>query len=176
MTFEGRFTFTGESGYIHVAVDQAEGARAEGAYGGCTHPYEGIGFPGTSDGVHLDAIAGSREHGASRRVKVDERRGRDGNRFAEVSGFLVGEEEGMREARGAIVRAGPMSFRRNLKADTATLKPPGPFSGWARLTPGPDGKGTWEGSLTLPILGAEPIELTGPDFRARLYEEGTFDD
>jgi hypothetical protein len=29
--------------------------------------------------------------------------------------------------------------------------------------------------LTVPILGGEPIELTGPDFRAHLLEEKPFD-
>jgi len=175
LTFSGSFTFTGENGFIHVDADQAEGSTLGGAYAGCTRPYEGIGLRQALDGVHLKAIAGSRTHGASRRVAVNEWRRRDGSRSAEVSAFLVGEAEGMREARGAIVRAGPAAFRRDLKAGTATLKPPGPFSGWARLVPGPGGKGTWEGSLTVPVLGGEPIELTGPDFRARLFEEKGFD-
>jgi hypothetical protein len=176
LTFSGSFTFTGENGFVHVDADQAEGSTAEGAFAGCTPPYEGIGFRHALDGVHLKAIAGSRKHGASRRVAVNEWRRQDGSRSAEISAFLVGEGEGMREARGAIVRGGPAAFRRNLKAGTATLKPPGPFSGWARLVPGPAGKGTWEGSLTVPILGGEPIELTGPDFRARLFEEKPFDE
>jgi hypothetical protein len=176
LTFSGRFTFTGENDFVHVDADRAEGSTVEGAFAGCTPPYEGIGLRRAFDGVHLKAIAGSRKLGASRRVAVNEWRRRDGSRSAEVSAFLVEEAEGMSEARGAIVRAGPAAFRRNLRAGTATLKPPGPFSGWARLAPGPGGNGTWQGSLTVPILGGEPIELTGPDFRARLFEEGAIDE
>jgi hypothetical protein len=120
LTFSGSFTFTGENGYVHADADRVEGSTVEGAFAGCTPPYEGIGLRRAFDGVHLAAIAGSRKHGASRRVAVNEWRRQDGSRSAEVSAFLVGEAEGMREARGAIVRAGPAAFRRNLKAGTAT--------------------------------------------------------
>jgi hypothetical protein len=177
LIFTGTFRFTGENGYIHVDADRAEGAGLEQVYSPC---------PGTfgpapklnvvSTGVYLEAIAGSWKHGTARKVEAAEYTTRGGHRSVNVSGFVREEREGMIVGRGATVTAGASAFRHNLKAGTATLSPPAPFVGSATLTPGRGGKGIWQGSLQIPVLGGgEPIDLTGPAFSARVYEEEPFD-
>jgi hypothetical protein len=177
LTLTGTFTFTGENGYVHIDADHAEGAFQEPLFtGGCGRPAEAVKFLGRADGIGLEAMVGSRKKADGYGVDVNEWRMRDGTRKETISAYRIEEREGMKVGRGATVSAGPAAFRRDVKAGTALLRPPAPFTGWARLTPGPGGRGVWEGSLQVPTLDGEPIVLAGPDFRVRLYEEEVFDD
>jgi hypothetical protein len=84
---------------------------------------------------------------------------------------LAEEREGMAVARGLQLTAGSDAFRWNLEKGTATLRPPAPFTGSATFTRhGHDGHGTWSGSLGMPILGGEPVELAGREFRAFIHK------
>jgi hypothetical protein len=170
LLFTGSFTFAGENGYVHVDADHARGSFAEQTYFGCvfgSNAGSATFVKGT--GFHLEALAGSWKHGTARRVLVDEYRRRNGRRGESIYGFQREEREGMIFGRGATATGDATAFRRNLKAGTATLTPPAPFTGSATLRPGPGGKGIWEGSLQLPVLdGGEPIVFTGPQFKASL--------
>jgi hypothetical protein len=171
LALTGTFTFTGENGYVHVDTDHAEGSFTEQAYTACgpRGPIKPVRINAVSTDVHLEATAGSWKHGTARAVEVDEYRTRSGGRGVTISGFLREEREGMILGRGAILTARGGAFRRNLKAGTATLTPPAPFSGSATLKPRAGGKGVWEGSLQVPVLdGGEPIVFTGPQFKASL--------
>ena len=67
--------------------------------------------------------------------------------------------------------AGSDAFNWNLEKGTATVRPPAPFTGWATFTRRRhDVRGTWRGSLAMPILGGEPVELTGGGFRAYIHK------
>jgi hypothetical protein len=175
LAFTGSFTFTGENGYIHVDADEAEGARVGEELESCSGEEEGGGIVAVDESVFLEAVAGPFKRGTGRRVAVEDWRG-GGRRHVTVTASRVEEAEGMRITRGATLSVGPGAFHHNLKAGTATLKPPAPFTGWARMTPGRGGKGTWEGTLKIPTLGGSPIELTGPAFRARFVNERAFDE
>ena len=177
LTFTGNFIFTGENEYVHIDADEAEGAKVGGEFEPCgdIEDEEG-GIVAIDESVHLEAVAGSFKRGAGRRVTVDEWRVEGGRAIVEISASQIEEKEGMRIARGATLRARPGSFRPNVKAGTATLKPPAPFTGWARMTRGRGGKGIWEGTLRVPTLSGKPIELTGPAFRAHFLKEGAFDE
>jgi hypothetical protein len=178
LTFTGNFAFTGESEYIHIDADEAEGAKVGGEFEPCGdfEEEEGGGIVAVDDSVHLEAVAGSFKHGSGRRVTVDEWRTRGSRRTVTITASQIEEKEGMRIGRGATLRTRAGSFRHNLKAGTATLKPPAPFGGWARLTPGRGGKGIWEGTLRVPTLSGGPITLTGSAFRAHFVEEEAFDE
>lgn len=79
--------------------------------------------------------------------------------------------EGMSVARGVQLRAGSGAFRWNREKGTATLRPPAPFTGSATFTQnGHNGHGIWRGSLGMPILGGEPVELAGRAFRASIHK------
>jgi hypothetical protein len=178
LSFTGTFTFTGENRYVQIDTDHAEGAGLDQVYSSC----EGSRGPvptvvSVSTGDYLEAIAGSWKHGTARRVEVTEYRTRGGHRTVQISGFVREEREGMILGEGATVSAPAAAFPHNMKAGTATLTPPAPFTGSATLKPGRGGKGIWEGTLQVPSLrGGEPIVLTGPDFSGRVYQEQPFDE
>jgi hypothetical protein len=174
LTFTGSFTFTGENGYIHIDADEAEGAKVGGEFEPCGELEEG-GLFVIDESVHLEAVAGSFKRGSGRRVTVDEWRVEGGRTNVDISASQIEEKEGMRITRGATLSSGPGAFHHDLKAGTATLKPPAPFTGWARMTRRRGGKGIWEGTLRVPTLSGKPIELTGPAFRAQFVKEEPFD-
>jgi len=174
--FEGTFDFTGENGYVHIEADHAEGyfqiypepkscMQKRLALRGV--PYH----PSYSDeGATLQARAVSRAQGRSREVMVFDAGGR-GRHKVIFYATLTERREGMAVARGVQLRAGSSAFRWNLGTGTATLRPPAPFAGSATFTRhGHNGHGTWRGSLSMPILGGEPVDLTGREFRAFIHK------
>jgi hypothetical protein len=174
--FEGTFNFTGENGYVHIAADHAEGsfqiypepkncpqkrlARRVVMY----HPFY------SDKGATLHARAGSRAEGTMREVSVFDD-GRRGPHRVFVFATMAEEREGMTVARGVQMGAKSAAFRWNLEKGTATLRPPAPFTGSATFTRhGHNGHGTWKGSLAMPILGGEPAEMAGGEFRAFIHK------
>lgn len=173
--FEGTFDFTGENGYVHIEAGHAEGSfQTYPEPKNCPQkrlarrvvPYH----PTYSDeGATLHARAGSRAKGRMREVIVFDE-GQHGPHKVALSAILA-EREGMTVARGVQLAVGSGAFRWNLKKGTATLRPPAPFTGSATFTRhGHDGHGTWKGSLGMPILGGEPVELAGGEFRSFLHK------
>ncbi len=174
--FEGTFDFTGENGYVHIEADRAEGSFQiypepkscpQKRFARRVVPYH----PSYSDeGATLQASAGSRAKRRMREVNVFDP-GRRGPHKVALFATLAEEREGMTVARGVQLTAGSGAFRWNLEKGTATLRPPAPFSGSATFTRhGHDGHGTWKGSLGMPILGGEPVELAGSEFRAFIHK------
>jgi hypothetical protein len=175
--FEGTFAFTGENGYVHIEADHTEGsfqiypepkncpqkrrARRAARY----HPSY------SDEGATLQARAGSRAKGRVREVFVVGE-GRPDPHKVVVYATLAERREGMTVARGVQLAAGAGAFRWNLEQGTATLRPPAPFTGSATFTRhGHDGHGgTWKGSLAMPILGGEPVEMAGGEFRAFIHQ------
>jgi hypothetical protein len=77
--------------------------------------------------------------------------------------------EGMRIERGAQIYGGEAGFQWNLGTGTALVEPPAPFEGRAVYKREAHGKGSWTGSLRVPVLGApRPMRLAGPTFTAHL--------
>jgi hypothetical protein len=182
--FDGTFVFTGENGYIHIEAGHAEGSfqiypepkncprkrlarRAVPSRPSYVVPYH----PFYSDeGATLKARAGSRAKGRIREVAAFDAGGRGPHKIA-VLATLAEKREGMTTARGVQLAAGAGAFHWNLERGTATLRPPAPFTGSAKFTRlGHDGHGTWRGSLDMPILGGESVELAGNEFRAYIHK------
>jgi hypothetical protein len=174
--FEGTFDFTGENGYVHIEDSKAEGPfQVYPAPKSCASqrlarravPYH----PSYSDsGATLQATAVAPGRRRGREISVYDDGGR-GSHEVLVFATLAEKREGVSSARGVQLTAGSGAFRWNLKRGTATLRPPGPFTGWAKFTRhGHDGHGTWKGSLSMPIFGGEPVKLTGGAFRAFIHK------
>jgi len=171
--FEGTFEFTGENEYVHLEAAQAEGTvqiypeprdcpRGRLAGRGSYHPVY------SDEGATLQAV--SRSTKRAREVLVFDDGQRGPHRVA-LYATLGERREGVLVARGVQMRVGPRAFRWNLEKGTATLRPPAPFTGSASFTRhGHDGHGTWKGSLSMPILGGEPVELAGRAFRAFIHK------
>jgi hypothetical protein len=174
--FEGSFDFTGEDSYVHIEADHAEGSFqvypepkncVEKRLARRAVPYQ----PSYSnEGATLHARAGSRAAGTVREVTAFDN---GSPRLHEVFLFatLIEKREGMVVARGVQMPAASSAFRWNLKTGTATLRPPAPFTGWAKFSRrGNHGPGSWRGSLAMPILGGEPVQLAGREFRAFIHK------
>lgn len=179
LIFTGKFTFTGENGFIHIDADRATGSFFEQVYTACGP--RGPVDPGkvrivTATGIRLEATAREPDHRGGRALEVTEYRTRGGHRSVDIAGFVTEKREGMSIGRGAIVSAPTSAFRRDVAAGTATVTPPAPFTGSATLTR--DGaESAWEGDLQVPLLGGgAPIVLTGPEFQTRLTQEQPFDE
>jgi hypothetical protein len=92
----------------------------------------------------------------------------------DYTGFFAatrGEREGMLIKRAAFAAARSSAFSFDLEKGSAVVEPPWPFQGSARFRRGSHGHNHWAGSLRVPLLGADPIDLTGPAFHATLVRD-----
>jgi hypothetical protein len=94
---------------------------------------------------------------------------------ATVLGPESEKDEGMLIARGAQALAPSRDFTWNLKAGTAHISPPAPFTGSATFKRRPGARPRWSGSLRAPMLGGQPFRLAGGDVRAQLIEGSPID-
>jgi hypothetical protein len=94
-----------------------------------------------------------------------------GRGYTFFAGGLAEHRESMKIFRLAELTAPPSTFHFNHANGTATVRPPLPFSGSASFERRRGGPPTWSGSLKVPLLGADPIALTGPGFKARLVRD-----
>jgi hypothetical protein len=179
LVFTGKFSFTGENGFIHIDADHASGSFFEQVYTACGT--RGPVDPGnvrvvTATGIRLEATAKEPDHRGGRALEVTEYRARGGHRSVDISGFVTERREGMEIGRGAIVSAPVSAFRRDVAAGTATVTPPAPFTGSATLQRH-GAESAWVGDLQVPVLGGgAPVALTGPEFQTRLTQEQPFDE
>lgn len=178
-TFQGTFDFTGENEYAHFEVDNAHGTWIGSATNGCK---ERAARRSSTVSNRLAAVGAEQAHEEEEEATLDVHSGRKppfryllafeisvgkGKR-AFISAFQAEKVEGMEVERGAQVAAPARDFTWDLAAGTAEVDPPAPFKGSATLTRRPGGRSVWSGSLTVPVLGAQPIRLAGPGFTAKL--------
>jgi hypothetical protein len=166
--FVGTIEFTGERDYVRVDATRAKGSMLR-----TTRHRDGVGARSSRVGEEprkatLSAKAGDR---LFRAAVVVEPNGRGVSVF---SGGLRERQGAMLIGRGALVKGTPTAFLFDHASGTATVQPPLPFSGSASLATRPDGSKGWEGTLSVPLLGADPVTLAGPEFQAELLRE--FDD
>jgi hypothetical protein len=84
---------------------------------------------------------------------------------------MVEKRGRMSVARIAGVRAPASAFAFDQAAGTATVAPPAPFSGSASLQRNADGSKAWAGPLSVDVLGADPVTLAGPRFKAGFMDD-----
>jgi hypothetical protein len=77
-------------------------------------------------------------------------------------------------ARAAFAKAPSPAFVFDHARATATVHPPAPFSGEATFARNGHGSAVWTGSLSVALLGIDPVALAGPAFHGSLRPE--FDD
>jgi len=98
-------------------------------------------------------------------VAERDRRGRGPSAFA---GVQFEEREGMEISRVTSAEAGASAFVFDHAAGTAKVHPPQPFSGNGTFKRRPHGRDLWRSTIQVPLLGADPLRVGDPDFRARL--------
>lgn len=149
--YEGRFDFEGEEGYT-----QAHRSRVRGEVrlqlsllcGGAVN--EGIG--GHAPGARLHWRRGKVEFEVTKNSP---------SRPARFRAAIQEKHAGLAIAREVGVTAGAGAFGFDVPAQTATLKPPAPFSGSARFLRGDESKGHLEGSLAVDFPGRSNVPLSG---------------
>jgi hypothetical protein len=173
--FHGSFTFTGENDYVHIDADQADGIYHVYAPHGCARPRPlrrvvPYSPSYSSEGATLEADSGPRTRRHGLNVTVYDLGKKAGHSRGAIFGEQWEEREGMGISRATTTPLPKGVFRWSLDKGTATLKPPAPFTGSARFVGhGADGHGTWTGTLTMPVLGGERLELAGPAFHAFIH-------
>jgi hypothetical protein len=115
-------------------------------------------------GVRLEAVAGPR---LPLRVLDAYIENRPAGIRTVFNGLREEKRGGMFVMRGAQVYGGASAFTWDLGAGTAVVDPPAPFSGRAFYRR-EGSRGSWTGSLRVPIFGGRPLRLTGAAFAAHL--------
>jgi hypothetical protein len=181
--FEGAFDFTGENEYVTFEVPRARGTFEGAAPRGCKAAPGGHQVMMHVNTETEEAHAAEEEasllaHTARTRplrsLLVFEGEARH-RRDVFFSAFEEEKEEGMLVARGAQTAGPPGDFTWNLKAGTARIDPPAPFTGSATFKRRPGGHSAWRGSLRAPVLGGQPMRLAGGDFMAQLIKGSPLD-
>lgn len=95
-------------------------------------------------------------------------RGRSGRGMTVFVGAEMEEREKMEVGRSTFTKAAPSAFVFNHAAGTATVRPPQPFSGHGTFKRRPHARDFWRSTIQVPLLGADPLRVGGPGFRAAL--------
>lgn len=98
-------------------------------------------------------------------------RDREGRGRSSFVGVESEETEGMEITRATVAKAGASAFTFNHKAGTARVRPPAPFTGGGFFKRRPHARDLWKSTIQVPLLGADPLYLSEPGYRARLLRE-----
>jgi hypothetical protein len=169
-TFVGTIRFRGEHGYTNVDAVRARGSihvprrwRCKRRHGH-HRPVCTPGKNGPSEAVSL--VAENRLQGRSFEVYSERPLEERGTTLLMVSSR---ERRGqMRVERVAFANARERTFTYAPGLSSATVSPPSPFEGWATFQRNADRSTTWKGNLSVSLLGAPHMSLTGSNFNASL--------
>jgi hypothetical protein len=174
----GTFDFTGEHGYVHIDAGHASGYyTVEPEPSGCgarradrratarAVPFQQY----VGDGATLAVSTKPKKRaGKDRRLGISVDRGKT-SKQADVTAVLGEAGQGLTSVRGVMLTAPARAFEWDFGAYTATVAPPAPFSGTAKLVHRPGGSSSFLGSLRVPILGeSKPVRMAGQGFRPKL--------
>ncbi len=174
--FSGAIRFRGEGGYVTVNAGRAKGEVKSSSPLKCSERRSKVPDPlagfarleRESQGEQVAALEAEAEHRILVAIAVGESKARQAAFF--VAGSV--ERRGpMRIVRATGAKAPLSAFSFDHDAGTATLTPPAPFTGSATFQRNTDGSSSWTGSLSVPVLGADPVILTGARFRTIMVAE-----
>jgi hypothetical protein len=162
--FNGSFEFHGEGGYTEVTSSAPTEFMRFFNFLGCGSSFgrfetTGEGLPGAR--LRLRSLQ------SSLRLELQANKNRPDKRSRfEVQ--LKEERGSLSITRSTIVWLGSAAFQYDPLLETATLRPPAPFSGvgnfYRRLAP----ENRWSGNLSVDLPGRPDVPLTGADLRATL--------
>jgi hypothetical protein len=166
--FLGTIEFTGERDYVHI-----DATRAVGSVLDTTRTFHGHLVSSSRAEVErvvgtLEATAGGRSFRAAGYLEPD------GSGRAYFAASVRERQGAMQVTRVALAKAPVSAFAFDHAAGTATVQPPAPFSGSAAILTRPDASKGFEGTLSVALLGVDPVLFAGPEFKAKLSDQ--FDD
>jgi len=160
--YEGTIDFHGEEGFTEIGATRAPGdvgfllnLVCPGISGGSGGPF--------MPGAELDVDAHDHKFGPHLMVVK--------NRPKARAHYEVGVSEisnGISIGRFAGLIASAGTFTYDPKVQTATLRPPAPFSGSAQFHRSAKLSNRWTGNLTVDLPGKAGVKLTGRDLKAKL--------
>jgi hypothetical protein len=158
----GTIDFHGEEGYADVEATSAPGYVEKALLGPFCGAVSVGGTPESATGAALYV----RNPGLGPELSVYKHRP---GAAALIVAYLSEWDEGIRIDRstGKWMPGDDFSYVPNLR--TATVAPPGPFSGSARFDLGAKAGRRWIGDLTVDMPGRADVPLTGPLLRAELH-------
>jgi hypothetical protein len=178
--FIGTIEFTGEREYVRIESAQAKGRLSVyresewqcPRHRGPAHPH-----PQRRSAFSSRQRSGAKREPASllainRRCvcffgafAVGDRGGRGRSVFL---GAKFEEREGMEISRVTSASAGASAFSFDHAAGTARVLPPQPFSGGGAFKRRPHSRDLWRSTIRVPLLGADPLTVRAPGYRAKL--------
>jgi len=160
-SWTGTIDFHGEEGFTDVEATSAPG-YVEGAALG---PFCGGGVVGGSSERARGAALYVRNPGLGPQLSVYKHRP---GAAALIIAYLSEWDDGIRIDRSTGEWMPGRDFAYTPDLRTATVAPPGPFSGSARFDLGEKAGRRWRGDLTVDMPGRADVPLTGPLLRAEL--------
>lgn len=161
-SYEGTIRFKGEEGFTSVEATDAKGDLgflidllcAGNAGGGSGH---------SAPGAELNAYTGKSRQGARLNVVKT-----SPTAPAHFEAGVSEVREGVSISRFVEVIEPARTFAFDSKVQTATLRPPAPFSGAGRFRRAAAPANRWSGNLTVDLPGRAGVKLTGSGDRANL--------
>lgn len=182
--FVGTIEFTGELEYVRIEATQAKGTMwvSRESEWKCPRHEEP---PRTHETRRLSALGFRDKSDADREpatlVAVNRRcscffaayafPSREGAGRTAFVGVKFESREGMEINRGTFVSADFSAFVFDHAAGTAQVHPPHPLSGSGIFKRRPHGRDLWRSTIQVPLLGADPLDVGDPGFRAELVRE-----
>jgi hypothetical protein len=165
--FVGTSEVRGERGYTKIDATRARGCLRH------LHARAAPNFPGAGASAAEEEreVATLTAEAQNLHFRAAGFREPDGSGQVEFAAAVLERRGAMRIARAALAPAKLPAFVFDQALGTATVSPPGPFSGTASFERHPDGSASWIGTLSVSLLGIDPVLLTGPTFKASLRPE-----
>jgi len=179
--FVGTIEFTGEREYVRIETTQAEGTlniwrESEWRCSDRERPmrtHTAMQTPALrsrrqSEAEKEPAILAAGSRGCNCFFAAYTVRDRKGHGSSDFVGAQFEDREGMEITRSTFVEAGSSAFVFNHTAGTARVHPPPPFSGHGAFKRRLHSRDLWRSTIQVPLLGADPLRIGDPGFRARL--------
>jgi hypothetical protein len=181
--FVGTIEFTGEQEYVRIDTSEVEGTSdvwRESEWH-CPRRKRAIRISGPPRSTGNAREARRPEKEPASLVALDRpcvcyfaafaERSRKGRGPTTFVGAKFAKREGMEISRVVYARGVPSSFVFDHAAGTARVSPPPPFTGRATYKRRPHARDLWRSAIRFPLLGSDPLGLSGPDVRARLVRD-----
>jgi hypothetical protein len=169
--FHGTIQFAGERGYVQIDARRAKGMMdVPGAQKWeCRRSALGSTKPNPEEAPAALSVLGRSCGCRFAAVGIHHPNGRGLSVFY---GIRTEAREGMGIVRVTYAGAGGPAFEFDLASGIAKVDPPSPFSGHGSFRRRA-GKDLWRGTISVPVLGADPVEIRSRGARARLGEYTT---
>ena len=172
--FVGRIHLHGERGYTDVDAQRAKGKVVHSFKKVCDNDSSGIDFAGDSKLTLLSASTRRGRGNLSLDAFQVTSRQVPGLNGTSVMASLFTKRGPMLTTKSAFSSAGLGALQLGEPAgslQSATLSPPGPFTGTATFQRISKTSSTWEGSLSVELPGVGPVSLASPKFSSLLCIE-----